>query len=474
MNTVTINYDILRSQIIGKYPFRGLYDELSYSPPGAYFASAFVQSSRGGKWDGKIRLLTVNHTFPSGLLNRVVEYMKKNDIQVKLNTKFSYPISTKETTDKLNESELRGYQQAALNILLAHKRGILKIPTAGGKTIVAAALIRKIGLPAVFASNQTSILMNAEKVFKRELNPKAIGFIGDQRREYAPISICSVATLSRQLQFYKQYLSTKKVLIVDEVHHASAQTWYNVCNSIPAPYRYGLSATPDTGPLRLKLEATIGPVIFAITPKELMDKGYLSVPTVYMVKNDQQELPERHSFEQAYDEGIVNSPERNSLIAKIVKFLLHKNITPICLLGIRLDQIDNIWSALLAEGVDTSIMTSLRGYDASMRREIVMNQMDSGKIKVLLATKIFDEGVDIPSIRALIIAGAHSKEYKVVQRIGRGLRIAQDKDEVLVIDFMDESHEYLKKHSNSRRKTYAKYEYDPTVVTFGELTQKLN
>jgi superfamily II DNA or RNA helicase len=468
MKKVTIMFGPVRSKIIGKYPFGGLYDELSYRPPGSYFA----EQASEGTWDGRVRMLTVKHSFPSGLLNRVLEYMKRNDIEAKVTYTFKYPTASRETSFDLNSSKLRGYQMAALNILMAHKRGILKIPTAGGKTVVAAALLRKIGLPAVFLSNQTSILMNAEAVFKRELRSDAIGFIGDQRREFGAVDICSVATLHKHLKDskWRDYFKRKRVLIVDEVHHASAATWYNVCSRIPAEYRYGLSATPDTGPMRMKLEAAIGPVIFSISPKELMDKGYLSVPTVYMVENNEDSLPDRSDFTEAYEYGIVHSIARNKLIATIAKEFHDRNQVPICILGIRLDQIDNIKSALLETGLKA---TTLRGRDSSDWRQMALQKVSEGKIPVFVATKIFDEGVDIPSIRTLIIAGAHSKEYKVVQRIGRGLRIAKDKTKVTVVDFMDRSHDYLERHSRKRKSVYQRYEYEPKVVTLQQLLEEL-
>jgi superfamily II DNA or RNA helicase len=87
-------------------------------------------------------------------------------------------------------------------------------------------------------------------------------------------------------------------------------------------------------------------------------------------------------------------------------------------------------------------------------RDDVIKDLQSGKIKAIIATTIYDEGVDIPNLRSLILAGGGKSTVAQLQRIGRGLRTYVGKDEVLVVDFNDKTGSVLKRHSAARRKVW--------------------
>jgi superfamily II DNA or RNA helicase len=71
----------------------------------------------------------------------------------------------------------------------------------------------------------------------------------------------------------------------------------------------------------------------------------------------------------------------------------------------------------------------------------------------LVASKIFDQGVDIPELDALILAGSGKSSGRALQRIGRVIRLSKGKEKAVVVDFFDNC-KYLKDHSESRIKIY--------------------
>ena len=73
----------------------------------------------------------------------------------------------------------------------------------------------------------------------------------------------------------------------------------------------------------------------------------------------------------------------------------------------------------------------------------------------MIASPIFDEGVDLPEINSLIIAPGGKSEWKTIQKIGRGLRKKASNKPLIVYDFIDASR-FLKKHSRARMKIYEK------------------
>ncbi len=80
-----------------------------------------------------------------------------------------------------------------------------------------------------------------------------------------------------------------------------------------------------------------------------------------------------------------------------------------------------------------------------------MGEFRSGKIDLIIVTNIWSEGVDIPEIGALILAGGGKARHKAIQRIGRGLRVVPGKEYLAVVDFLDtHSEKYLLSHSRQR------------------------
>lgn len=109
----------------------------------------------------------------------------------------------------------------------------------------------------------------------------------------------------------------------------------------------------------------------------------------------------------------------------------------------------------------------------SKRRQRIVEKFKRGDIDVLISTGILDEGFDAPDTRFLILAGGGKAEHRQVQRIGRGMRAAEGKRELTVIDFMDRGY-YLGKHSAGRLEAYKQEPaFSVTELTADELQAML-
>ena len=87
-------------------------------------------------------------------------------------------------------------------------------------------------------------------------------------------------------------------------------------------------------------------------------------------------------------------------------------------------------------------------------REKVLQDMKEGTLKILIATSILDEGVDISGINAIWLGAGGKSLRQTLQRVGRGLRKKADGSGLTVYDFLDYCHPYLTKHSLARYKIY--------------------
>jgi len=112
---------------------------------------------------------------------------------------------------------------------------------------------------------------------------------------------------------------------------------------------------------------------------------------------------------------------------------------------------DNISTLLRDKQVPHAFVHGQMPTDEVERQKV---RLTEGKIGVLIASPIFGEGVDIPSVRALIVADGGQSTANVLQKIGRGLRRKADDNRLDVIDFADMTHKWLAKHSQERVALY--------------------
>ena len=182
--------------------------------------------------------------------------------------------------------------------------------------------------------------------------------------------------------------------------------------------------------------------------KVLIDEGYLSnikieiiaCPTIYLGK----------TWQEIYENGIVSSIERNSLICEtaIKHFKQGKKVMILVRRILHGKILENMFVAAFTPAV------FLSGKDNAEYRKETKELFNEVGGFVLIASTIFDEGVDIPEINVLIIAAGGKSEVKTIQRVGRGLRKKKEGG-VLVYDFNDYS-KFLNNHSMNRIKVYQK------------------
>jgi superfamily II DNA or RNA helicase len=236
----------------------------------------------------------------------------------------------------------------------------------------------------------------------------------------------------------------------DEAHLMAADldrgnAFIRISNYLPNAYmRWGLTATPfmRDSYSNLLLEGACGEKLCDISNDFLIKRGYLTPPRIKIVQNCGPRLITRiiKSWQDAYDVGIVLNNFRNEAIVKMAGEGPHP-----CII-------------LTQQTAHSSELNRLGGFPVvegktpvSERRELA-RKLREGKIKAVVANKVWDEGIDIPELRTVILAAGGKSHVKALQRIGRGLRLATYKNEVVIVDFADKIHPILKRHANMRRK----------------------
>lgn len=437
-------------------------DALAIENKGAHFNPAVQQ----GRWDGRRHMFYKDGcTFPKGLMPRLKKLLREAGYKV-MKTKDERKRVHGEvdlarvTPDMLKGVTLREDQLRVIVAALEQGCGLLHVATGGGKTEIGAAVIK------VLAEKRTLFLVHTKQLLKQARERVAlrlgtieehVGVIGDGRFEPKHITIATVQSISRargtaQKKIIAQYLKTIEVLILDETHHASAKSFYRLLQRVDAPWRFGMSGTPFglADGKGLMVEAAFGPIAERVTNDELIKLGVNARPTIRMIEVTEPEIDSSLDWQSVYKEGIVLNEARNQLIADwSVKFADKK--WPTLVIVRELWHGDNLCSLMREAGVAHAFVHGQMPTEEVERQKV---RLTEGKIRVLVASPIFGEGVDIPSVRALIVADGGQSTANVLQKIGRGLRRKADDNRLDVIDFMDGTHKWLSRHSQERIALY--------------------
>jgi len=113
---------------------------------------------------------------------------------------------------------------------------------------------------------------------------------------------------------------------------------------------------------------------------------------------------------------------------------------------------------VLSGMIDGSIF--IHGSDTTDVRMSALNNMRLGDGGVYIASPIFDEGVDVPALDCVILAGGGKSHIKLLQRLGRGMRKKEGENVLHVYDFIDNTNQYLYNHSLARMQTYEQEGFD--------------
>ncbi len=351
--------------------------------------------------------------FPIGLLHRVERVFKSNE--------FDYIKSLKNQKEITNTKETTGlydFQKSAVKMFIIRRGGILQIPTGGGKTRTALSIIDTL------------------KVKTLVVVPSLM--LKDQWEKQVPDNV-DVRTY--QSLKSKSYLNQFKLVIADECHIVAAKSLQLIgLNLNEETLTLGLSATPfmrDDD--NLKVEGVLGPIIYKIGIRELIDEGYLVDAVVHYHTLEHMDTTFM-DYPMAYSKYITNNTERNSKIVELSTMDRGK----ILILVNHIDHGETLFRFLSMMEEDVIFLHgSTRKKDRNVNHRIV------------IATSIMDEGVDIPHLQTLILAGGGKSSIKTTQRIGRVLRKFPGKEQAVVHDFKDNC-KWLGKHYERRREIYEK------------------
>jgi superfamily II DNA or RNA helicase len=408
--------------------------------------------------------------FLTGYLERVIEYCKEQGIEWEV----VWDMDGEQFLDFI-PPHLEGFtpredQERLLTNALSKQRGTLVAPTGSGKTLLAAWLFSAFpNHKRLFLCHTKTLVAQAYSDFvSYGFDRKDITIVGDGDKDASGKIV--IATRQSFIKLPKEIYYEFDMVIVDETHHVSTLDgeYANILMALPCPVRIGLTATQrENREAVMAVEGLLGPNIDRVTLKEGIEKKILAKPVLRVIPIPQDNEIGQLTYQKAYDKGIVNRKARNRTIMKVAKACVANGES--CLLLIdRIEHGERLMEMANLLGVDAQF---IQGSTEDEIREDVKASLKDKSVPCVVATQIWNEGVNIPSLDNIFLVGDSKSIHTILQKIGRGLRRTEEKSTVKIWDFFDRSSKYFVDHFGERLSAYCEHKIN--VVWEDEYTIEL-
>lgn len=451
---------------------KALVRKFEYKKPGARYLPAV----RLGRWNGKISYFGLGGTTYINLIPDIVPILQEYDYDIELvdlrdyQSNFTFSeINAESFSDKVwpkghtQEGEpitLRDYQVEIINNFLKNPQCIQEVATGAGKTIMTAALSKSVeqyGRTIVIVPNKSLVVQTEADYINLGLDVGV--YFGDRKEYNKQHTICTWQSLNNLLKNtqageaevnIKEFIEDVVCVMVDEVHMAKADVIKTLLTGAFShiPIRWGLTGTiPKAMYEQVALAVSLGPVIGKLSAAELQEKGVLAQCHVNII---QMKDGKEYKDYQSELKFLTTDEKRLDKIAALIDKIKDSGNTLVL--------IDRVVAGReLVSRMPDSVFIS--GETKITERKEEYDEVKISHNKVIVATYgVAAVGINIPRIFNLILIEPGKSFVRVIQSIGRGIRKAEDKDEVQIWDITSDC-KFAKRHLTQRKNFYKEAKY---------------
>lgn len=326
-------------------------------------------------------------------------------------------------------------------------RNLVVAATGTGKTVVAALDYRRLATNVprpnlLFVAHRREILQQSLHTFRAVLHDATFGeelFEGRKPTDYRFV-FASIQSLSHVLDTIpREHFA---VVIIDEFHHAEARTYRELLDHLAPRELLGLTATPERGDERDILARFDGRFASEIRLWDALEAGLLC-PFQYFGLHDDTDISHVPWSRRGYDASALESvyTADDARARLIVKELVdkHADVARMRALGfcVTIAHAEFMARKFNEAGISALAISANSSDDD---RRTALQRLRDREVHVLFAVDLFNEGVDVPEIDTVLFLRPTESATVFLQQLGRGLRRADGKDCLTVLDFIGTAH----------------------------------
>lgn len=466
---IRISYDTKRTRLHAKaYIF---HRDTGFST--AYIGSSNISSmaiSSGLEWNVKITssdlpdtMNKVKVTFESYWNSKEFE-LYTSDQKDRLKEAINAEKSAGEETHSSIMFDIRPFpfQQEILDKLQAERqflgrnKNLVVAATGTGKTVIAAFDYKSFceKNPSgknrlIFLAHREEILVQAIDTFKAVLKDYNFGslYVGKNKPDSMDHLFISIQTFNSQKFYEKTPEDFYDFIVLDETHHASAESYQPLFSHYKPKVFLGLTATPERSD-GISVERYFDNHISAeIRLPEAIEMKLLS-PFQYFGITDSVDLKniiwkrgsyDDNELDRLYVSDVRSAGQRASLIvASVRKYIADMEHTKGLGFCVSIEHAKFMAESFNRAGISSRYLTSFSPDDL---RKNAKEMLRTGEIKFIFVVDIYNEGVDIPEVNTVLFLRPTKSLTVFIQQLGRGLRLSPGKDCLTVLDFIGQANE---------------------------------
>lgn len=335
--------------------------------------------------------------------------------------------------NKMQKETLKNLQKLRL---LRETKGLIISATGTGKTYLAALDVKN------YNPKRFLFVAHREQILKKSLDSfhKVLG--GDKKTNYGILSgnakntdakylFATVQTLSKAENLNQFKRDEFDYILIDEAHHVGSKIYGKLLDYFAPDFLLGMTATPERSDDKNIYELFDYNVPYEIRLQEALEEEML-VPFHYIGVSD-------YTYNGEVIDDNTNlkylvSEERVKYVVEQSKYYGYDGDVLHGLVFVsRKEEADEIAKLLTKNGYPSQMLS---GEDSQEQREQAIEKLKNGELTYLVTVDIFNEGIDIPFINQVIMMRKTESVIVFVQQLGRGLRKAQGKEYLTVIDFI--------------------------------------
>lgn len=322
--------------------------------------------------------------------------------------------------------------------------------TGTGKTVVAALDYKRLAdeageLPSLlFVAHRREILEQSLRTYRRVLNNGSFGELlvgGDQPTEWRHV-FASVQSMSPD-RLGKIDPTRFAVVVIDEFHHADAPTYRRLLDHLKPTHLLGLTATPERGDGKSVADEFFdGRIASELRLWDALGEDLL-VPFHYFGVADETDLSNLEWRRGSYDTAQLSAlyTGNDARAAKVITELRDKvlDTTQMRAIGfcVSVQHAAYMAEVFTRAGIPSAAVS---GITPQEERDAALRQLRDREINCLFAVDLFNEGLDVPEIDTVMLLRPTQSSTVFLQQLGRGLRRAQGKAVLTVLDFIGQQH----------------------------------
>jgi superfamily II DNA or RNA helicase len=352
------------------------------------------------------------------------------------------------------------YQQEILDKLHAERlvrhqyRNLVVAATGTGKTVISAFDYRRFckahpgsANRLLFVAHREEILKQSRDTFQGVLKDLNFGelFVGSYKPERLDHLFISVQTLNSQALYDKLPEDYYDFIVVDEFHHAAAPTYQRLLNHFKPKILLGLTATPERMDGKSILDYFGGRIAAEIRLPEAIDRKLLC-PFQYFGVSDTVDLTDlrwtRGGYEKSQLENVyaldrkVAERRADHIILSLEKYVTDMEAVKGLGFCVSIEHAKFMAEHFNARGIPSLCLV---GKPSDEDRNTAKRRLVSGEIRFIFVVDIYNEGVDIPEVNTVLFLRPTESLTVFLQQLGRGLRLAEGKDCLTVLDFIGQA-----------------------------------